>query len=270
MILRPKCQSHMPTWPALLLGCLIFVVGCDASVASAVSTPADSAAPADSSSASDASRLPVSGCVPRLGVSGTPSTIEDVIDLAHVLFGASDGELTLPCLVESLDRPLGTLAVDSLFSAQPAAGRNNPRIFLFTRALVMSVVPAGEGRNVIELSQLTSPTRGIKAEIPFPLHAPIPATLPFDRIRYGSGTYCGGCHAGEVPASQISTAEAFESDILRPRPAEEVPLSAVAAQAASCDRQQDARRCDLLTAVFGHGEIYRQEFSPLTHSIYGD
>jgi hypothetical protein len=219
--------------------------------------------------AASASAGPEEICAPATA-SGSPASIVQAIALANDLFTSHPGQVTLPCFVESLDRPLATLATASVFSAQPAIGRRSPRIFLFSGPLVMSVVPDGEAAALLELAEYTSPTRSIKAEVLFPLRAPLAATAPYDRVRFNSGTTCGSCHGTEVTAKGVSLTHAFESDVLRPRTQEEVSPVYLEDETRNCDSRKEPMRCEMLDAVFGHGAVTTEHFSPDARTIYGD
>jgi hypothetical protein len=212
---------------------------------------------------------PTTTCAAPAGATGSPSSIAEAVTLANALL-ATQSELQLPCFVQSLDRPLGTLAVNSVFSLQPAAGPRSPRIFLFSNALVMSVVPAGDGAPLLELAEYTSPTRSIKGEIRFPLDAPLAPSLPFERVATPDGTVCGGCHNPEQPADQVTVARAFESEVLRPRSVEIVSLDFITSQTAACDSTKEPERCNMLSSVYGHGQVVTQMFSPDARTIYGN
>jgi hypothetical protein len=230
------------------LSCLLGLVACGPSV--------------------DATSSPARACVPTGGASGSPSSIADALALANALFTVRSEEVSLRCFVESLDRPLGILATNSLFSAQPSVGVRSPRLFFFTGNLVMSVGVAGVGSSLLELAEYSTPTRSIKAEIEFPVTAPLELTAPYDRVLYDKGTSCGFCHRAEVPASSVTSAHAFESDVLRPRPQEEVSLTFLESETLACDREKEPKRCDILSAVFGHGELYTRRFAPTARTIY--
>src|SRR6187551_2246457 len=88
-------------------------------------------------------------CHPPSGISGAPQTIEDVTALINALAAEHDGKVELPCFVASLDRPLGATASAGYFSAQPAHGARSPRVFLWSGALVLSVVPEGIGKDLL-------------------------------------------------------------------------------------------------------------------------
>jgi hypothetical protein len=73
--------------------------------------------------------------------------------------------VTLPCFLQTLQRPLSLYATSSPISAQPADSERDPRIFVMMEPLILSVVAVGETSVYLELSELTSNTRSIKAEI---------------------------------------------------------------------------------------------------------
>jgi hypothetical protein len=191
------------------------------------------------------------------GVSGSPSTIADAIGLANALFAARPQALSIDCVLERLDRPMTVLGVRSVFSLQPAIGERSPRIFIFSGGgrLVMSVVPEGSGSPFLELAEYTSPLRSIKAQMVFPMTAPLSPTFPYDSILVSSGTICGACHTNEVPAPQVTDTQAFESDIFQPFPAQLVPLPYLTDQASSCDPREEPDRCAMLHALFASGNL---------------
>lgn len=217
-----------------------------------------------------AATLPV--CPPIKRLSGAPSTIADVVALANAMQAEQQQPVTLPCFVERLDRPLAVLPVLSPFSLQPGEGARSPRVFLFSGNIVMSVAPAGTGQDRLELAEYTSPTRSIKAEIAFPVAATIAPSNPYDRVlrQYGPGTICGGCHLGEQPATVVANANAFESEVFRPRTSEEVSIPYLQDQTRTCDPTLEPERCSLLTALFGRGEVTVRQFSADAPTIYGD
>jgi hypothetical protein len=213
-------------------------------------------------------------CAAPSGISGAPASIDDVITLANAMLARQPQEegLTLPCFVESLARPLTALASSGMFSAQPAVGARSPRIFVFSENLVMSVAPEGLGAERLEVAEYTTPTRSIKGEIAFPIRAPITSTAPYERILYpgGPGTVCAACHSPEEELTDGTVSHRFESDVLRPRADEEVSLPFLEDQMTVCDSQKEPARCQMLTAVFGHGVVNPGHFSAMARTIYGD
>ena len=190
--------------------------------------------------------------------------------MANAMVATGLQPVTLPCFLERLERPLAAMGVVSLFSLQPSVGKRSPRIFLFAGHLVMSVVPAGDGRNLLELAEYTRPTRSIKAEIQFPVRVTLSAREPYDRVRASAGekTVCGGCHRSEASAPEVSVTQGFESDVLRPRARDEVPLSSLLEETMNCDPALEPERCEMLNAIFGNGEVRSGAFSPDAPTIF--
>lgn len=227
---------------------------------------ASPAGSADAAAAPDAAKA----CAPSSGGAASLASIGDAVALMNDLLAQGRTDVTLPCFVESLARPLGALAVNSRFSAQPAAGPRSPRVFLFSGPLVVSVVPAGPSGDLLELAEYVSPVRSIKAEIAFPRLAPTSPTAPFDRVAAAGGTVCGGCHRNEEAADTVDGIHAFVSNVLRPVTADEVPWSSVEAEAAACDPAVEPARCSLFNAVVGHGPLHPGAFSADAATIDGD
>ena len=229
--------------------------------------PASSNADVDGGAATD----PACPGVPS-GASGSPRTIPQVVDLVNALVGAGASPLTLPCLVSRFDRPLAIEGVDSEFSAQPADGVRSPRIFAFfgNDDLIVSVVPAGDASDRLELAEYPTPLQSIKAEIAFPVVAPLPLALPYDRIRNadGTGTVCGGCHRYEVPAPQVTVTRAFLSGVFQPLDSEIVSIPFMEDQARSCDATAEPFRCALLRAVVQKGDVTAGAFPADAPTIY--
>jgi hypothetical protein len=186
-------------------------------------------------------------CVAPAGVPTTPQTIVEVVDLINAL----PAPVTLPCFLQALARPLKMHATISLISAQPSSGARSPRIFLFSDGLRMSIVPVGAGGQLLEMGEIRDEVRSIKAEVEFPITAPLAAQTPFDRIMYAPEiTRCSFCHAGEALAGDITFAEAWSSQALRPTPINAVTLGSLAAETAACDAQAEPDRCAMLHGLF--------------------
>jgi hypothetical protein len=205
------------------------------------------------------------------GVSGSPMTIADAVTMANALVAAGTEPLTIPCFLSRLARPFGVIGSSSTFSLQPAMGRRNPRMFAFigpTR-LVLSVSTVGAGSDRIELAEYpTSLLRSIKAELAFPMTAPVTRAEPFERIRMGSGTVCKSCHRDEMQAPQVTETKAFESGVFQPRFDELVSLPELQDYDRKCDPQQEPSRCALFSALLDHGEVTEAEFPAGAPTIY--
>ncbi len=181
---------------------------------------------------------------------GRPNTIAEVVQLVNAL----PQPVTLPCFLESLDRPLALYATTSQASAQPATGVENPRLFIGNEQLIMSVVPTGLARHRLELAYLLEDRKSVKGELEFPMTGTVPDSAPYDQIHVGGGTTCGVCHDLETRYEEIDYASAFTSEVLQDGLDLDVPLQFVRQHALDCDEEIDAERCQLLTAVFAHGE----------------
>lgn len=164
------------------------------------------------------------------------------------------------CFVAGLPRPLEVVATTSVLSAQPAANRQSPRLFLLLPGIVLSVVPDGAGARLIEFAEWNGPTRTLKGELEFPLSAPLAADAPLTRVHPNEGvTSCGLCHRNELPHPTIDGG--FVSDAFRPDPGTLVPMSEVSAQHAACAVEDVSERCTLLHALFDFGEVRQGAFS---------
>jgi hypothetical protein len=206
---------------------------------------------------SDASLL--AGCRAPSGVSASPKTIAEAIQLINAL----PKPTTVACFIESLSRPLDFYATFSTSSAQPAAGERSPRIFLFKNNLIISVVPDGAGSEVIEFGEVKELNRSLKIEIPFPVMANINPADPYGRILFSSGfssTTCGTCHRNEARDTSIVGASAFISDIIRPFSAYQVTLSRVQQELEKCSKNVEPNRCAILNAVLSQGRLREIDF----------
>lgn len=199
---------------------------------------------------------------------GSPSTIADAVALVNTLL-AQHAPLSLDCFLSALKHPLTVLGVVSTFSLQPSVGgATNPRVFIFSGNLVMSVVPAGDASPFVELAEYTSPVRSIKGQLAFPVTAPVALTDAYDSIREGSGTVCGGCHRNEQPAPQVTTAAAFESGVLAPLQSDVVPVQRMQDDWTTCDAQNEPDRCAILKAILAPGPVLNGSFSPDAETIF--
>ncbi len=199
----------------------------------------------------DVRTKPVRTCIPPDGVSGRPTDVEETVALIIAL----DKPVTLPCLLESLDRPFELLATSNIVSAQPAFGPNNPRLFLILDDLFLSVVPKGKGRELLEFGVRRSATTSVKAEIHFPVTADVAPEDPYDRLLYGSGTPCGFCHTGERPDEEIAFTQAFVSRIVDPPENTVIDREYLDWVWEDCDLSLEPDRCAMFDSIFAHGEV---------------
>jgi hypothetical protein len=196
---------------------------------------------------------------------GSPETIEEVVDLVNLL----PCPVTVECLVQALDRPLAVNSTMGTLSAQPAVDEQNPRIFLFFEGLVLSIVPAGRGRDLLELRQYFESDISLKGELRMPLETPISDSEPYGHLRYSDQiTACGLCHLGEQLVPEIGHPNAYASVAYRPVDDELVPLDAVRAEHEACDPDLEPDRCALFSALFDHGEVVHEDFPSDLPTIY--
>jgi len=191
-------------------------------------------------------------------MTGSPQTIGDAVALINAL----PKPTSVACFVESLDRPLGTYATNSMFSLQPAVSNASPRVFFKVGRMWLSIVIDGDGKDLLEFGELLDDgVRSLKAEMQFPTTDQVSPTVPFDRVLYSNGgTVCGVCHRNEELDHLEGTSQIFSSLAFRPEPATRVSLDSLRGQAQSCDWQAQPARCDLLSAVFGGGDVVDAEF----------
>jgi hypothetical protein len=203
------------------------------------------------------------GCVAPDGM-GAPSSIQDAVDLLNAL-----PEASVPCLVEALDRPLTINATRGLISAQPAVSAQDPRIFIFSGDLVLSIVTAGAGRDLLEFGEQRGPIESLKGELHMPATQPIPPAKPFEHLRYNADlTSCGICHRDERLAPDAVHENAYLSRPLRPVDAELVGLDVLRGAHANCDAAADPERCAIFDAIFDHGPVIWRDFSPEMDTIF--
>jgi hypothetical protein len=241
--LSRRPAHFFPAALAVSLGATIVAAcGDDAGTAASAGPPAEAAV-----------------CTVPEGHDGSPETIEELVELINAL----PRPVTIPCLLQVLDRPLLVEATSNTFSAQPAGGAFDPRIFIFRGELVISVVTDGGARNVLEMSLRRSPTRSVKGELLFPIEAELPLSAPYDRVRAdgGSGTKCWPCHLEETVDPLVTHAVAYESLIVNARPAQLVALETIASEHEACDPAEEPDRCAMLDALFDHGEVRHLPFS---------
>lgn len=197
-------------------------------------------------------------CSPAPGTTGAPRTMTDVVELINGL----PMPVTLPCFLESLERPLRLYATSSVVSAQPANGYDNPRLFIINDHLSLSVVPFGDASNLLEIGEFTTMSRSVKGELAFPVTEPIPLEAPLTKILANEeGTICRICHFPETAMPSYPLAGAFESIAYRPIPRLEVNFDYVVYQYEICDHEAEPERCAFYAALFDQGQVTRGEFS---------
>lgn len=194
---------------------------------------------------------------PCAGVNASPQSISDTVALINTL----PRPLTVDCFLNALAKPMQVYAVNNSFSAQPAMGVNSPRIFILYPTFVLSVVPAGSGSTVIEMSEVKS-SGSVKGEIAFPVNGVLSADNPFTHIVSTTNTSqskCTLCHSGEAPVSGYP-GPAFISSFVRPDSAKRVTAQYLKNQAKICDPLNDAYRCAILNAIYVSGKAVDGNF----------
>jgi hypothetical protein len=184
------------------------------------------------------------------------------------LLNASPKPVSLPCFLATLPRPLDLYATHSVISAQPAVGRRSPRTFLFFEGLIASVVADGPGSHLLELGELRTEARTLKAEIEFPVTETLTADAPFERILFDEHmTNCAFCHASEERDASLTQSRAFVSQALRPQPNERVRVSELQAATTACDSGQEPERCAILGSLFHAGTPRDHDFPAQFNTI---
>ena len=210
-------------------------------------------------------------CAPGPNVSGAPRSIEQVVDLINSL----PKPVSVACFVESLDAPLKVYASNSVASLQLSTGPQDPRWFIFSLPLIMSVTSDGPGAELLEMGVLQPDNRRtLLGELRMPIDTEIKHALPYERIGQDLGTTCGFfCHQNEAPDPSITFAKAFVSKSIRAAPDSEVtldslrgvlsrctPPSAKPAATSAATSVATSARCDLLHALLVTGRGQREDF----------
>lgn len=218
---------------------------------------------------------PLTGCRPGAGISGAPGSIDELVALINSL----PKPTTLPCFIESLERPLDVFLTKSGQSGQPAVGAGNPRVFVFYDRLSFTIVPGGGGESseVLEIAERTTEEdvdrklaatrdvtlQAVHGEIGFPVYSNVTDTYLQERISAGNGrTLCGGCHLAE----RLTTSEegyfegAVASNIMAPFQPYDVDVEYLRNESVICDPEVEAERCELLSAIFDFGEVRPYDF----------
>lgn len=192
---------------------------------------------------------PAEPCRPGPGVSGSPRTIEQSVTLINAL----PRPLSIECFVKALDHPLRIVATDSEFSAQPALGRQSPRVFILLEPLILSVSLGPRGIHLLEFGQLLDDGSSIKAELEFPItEAILPKAAPYAHIVHNERiSRCSSCHTQERVINTIDDTPIFASRALKPVDYQIVPTTELTQELERCADQADqAQRCALLEAIF--------------------
>ena len=197
-------------------------------------------------------------CAPGPNATGAPRTIEQVVDLINSL----PKPVTVACFVESLDPPLKVFASNSVASLQLSTGPEDPRWFIFSLPLIISITSDGPGTELLEMGVLQPGNRrALLGELRMPIESEIKHALPFDRINKGETTTCGFfCHQNEECDPRIRIAEAFVSKSIRAAASSEVTLDFLRGVLSRCKSPTASVRCELLHALLVTGRAQREDF----------
>lgn len=190
------------------------------------------------------------GCTPPPGL-GMPEHIADVVQLVNAL----PMPVTMPCVLEALERPLHMVAARSPLSVQRSEAEDSPRMFIVTPSLTLTVVPIGPGSTLLEMAEYVARGRSIKGELELPVVAPLAASAPYEHAQIAGISTCGTCHAEEHVVGDVDGWPTYASQSMLPDPRNEVPLAFVEHHARSCDPELEPDRCAMLLALFAHGEV---------------
>lgn len=215
----------------------------------------------------EASRRRSPRCVVPEGLSSAPVTIAATVELLNAL----PKPVTLPCFLSALARPLEIHATKSPFSAQPAVGERSPRIFLFLGDNILSVVPEGDGAHLLEFGEQKEDHRSLKAELAFPIWGELTQESPFEHLLFNENlTSCALCHSNERRDPAHPEPGAFVSKALKPRKADQVLVSRLAAEFRDCDFDLEPERCAFLEGLLGWGPVSDADFPEDMSTIFGN
>jgi hypothetical protein len=196
------------------------------------------------------------GCVAAPTGLRSPKTIDEVT----MLINALPKPLSIRCLIENLPRPLKVVSVASTGSAQPSPDVDSPRVFIVRDQLVISVVPDGPARNLVEYGQHVTPSESVKGELTFPINAMISSSSPYAQIKSGGGgTNCALCHSGERPAVTGFKGDAFASAVIEPNNFVRQNAQRMRDVASRCASSSDPYRCEMLRSIFLKGNAVDDE-----------
>lgn len=187
----------------------------------------------------------------------TPRTINETVDLINAL----PKPLKINCFLRSLRRPLRVNMTLSKLSAQPAVGNNSPRVFIFIDNLVLSIVPEGPGKDLLELSEMYSDSKSLKSELIFPINENITYQTGYDRILSpeSGGTTCGSCHNYESEDTTINEVNGFTSTALKPQTV--FTISQFYTEVYSCEGQANINeRCEIILGLGDQGDLIEAAF----------
>lgn len=184
-------------------------------------------------------------------LAGPVKTIAAGVERLNALPPPVDG----PCFVASLPRPLSVVATSGVTSAQPAASRASPRLFLMLDGVVASVVPEGDGSRLLEFGEWVTTTRTLKGEVALPVTEPLAPDAPYQHVLYSQpATTCALCHRGEEPHPTI--AGAYVTAAFKPQKGTTVSTLELSVSHDACvEAGDETGRCALFHALFDFGTV---------------
>lgn len=197
-------------------------------------------------------------CVRPKTISSDPQTIEDVIALLNKM----PKPVTVPCLLDVLERPLHVNVTSNRFSGQPANGAKSPRIFLFVgQSLILSVVPTGDSSEIVEFGYKTDADHSIKGELKFPVSADLTSDAAYTFIlsKDNKTTLCSGCHFPEEEPPAGFATNAIVSRFVRPFNEYNVPLTTLETLNSQC-KTKKSDECALIQSIFAQGKVLPKDF----------
>lgn len=178
---------------------------------------------------------------------------------AVALINALPKPVSLDCFIGALQRPLAIVGTESQISAQPAISRFQPRIFIVTDKLILSIVP---GEQILEFGEIYDDQLSIKGEIVFPFSEDIAESLPYVNVGaiFNNAKRCGNlCHPNVLEIDNIGGAIKYASQIVRHHPESEVDIEELKKNHQQCTDEDNAA-CQLYQAIFSHGEMLPYQF----------
>jgi hypothetical protein len=187
---------------------------------------------------------------------GTLPTIQSISTLVAFI-NSLPRPVQLHCVIANLPRPLFVLASQSASSAQPSLSAHDPRIFIKSGPTILTLITSGAAAGTLELSQSTGSDLWERADFKFPVaEAELREQAGLDHIRFGSGTSCGLCHAGEVYSRTLDGSSVYKSQLMRPAPSQEVSIAALRFEVTDCQKNNDQTdRCLLFRSLFDGGAV---------------
>jgi hypothetical protein len=187
---------------------------------------------------------------------GTLPPIESISTLVSFI-NSLPRPVQLHCVVANLPRPLFVLASQSASSAQPSLSAHDPRIFIKSGSTILTLITSGAATGTLEFSQAAGSDLWERADFRFPVaEAELREQTGLDHIRFGSGTSCGLCHAGEVYSRTLDGSSVYKSQLMRPAASQEVSIGALRSEVADCQKNSDQTdRCLLFRSLFEGGAV---------------